>query len=172
MRWSDEGRLTPAPSKPHEEVLEEYAAAASSVPARFTLQLGVTWQDVVQGLAKTGRIWDRHGVSGRQAAAAASLVLAPFLTGVRTAKVYVEARTIAQLTQVAGVAGLRSMKGGRVTIAPFPTSASRRLASLVEGIRIAPWPRVYADLRTTGVRGEEAAEHLSEVARGEPIRAG
>ncbi len=155
-----------------DKLLEEYAAATSSVPSRFTLQLGVTWQDVVQGLTKTGRMWDRHGVQWAATGAAASLVLAPFLTGVRTAEVYVEARTIAELTEVADVAGLRSMKGGRVTIAPFPTVTSRRLASLVEGIRVAPWPRVYADLRTTGVRGEEAAEHLSDVARGEAIRAG
>ncbi|MGD0836257.1 MAG: hypothetical protein ABSB49_06400, partial [Polyangia bacterium] len=28
------------------------------------------------------------------------------------------------------------------------------------------WPRVYADLRHTGVRGEEAAEHLREIVRG------
>ena len=30
-----------------------------------------------------------------------------------------------------------------------------------------PWPRVYSDLRGGGVRGEEAAEHLRKVIRGE-----
>jgi len=34
------------------------------------------------------------------------------------------------------------------------------------GIRVVPWPRVYADLRLVGVRGEDAAEHLREVMRG------
>jgi hypothetical protein len=30
-----------------------------------------------------------------------------------------------------------------------------------------PWPRVYADLRTVGVRGEDVAEHLrQEMQRG------
>ena len=27
----------------------------------------------------------------------------------------------------------------------------------------APWPRIYVDLLSEGVRGEEAAEHLSMV---------
>jgi len=35
-----------------------------------------------------------------------------------------------------------------------------------EGLVFAPWPRVYTDLRQTGVRGEEAAEHLKEVMLG------
>jgi hypothetical protein len=38
-----------------------------------------------------------------------------------------------------------------------------RLAKEMEGLRVAPWPRVYADLLSLGVRGEEAAEHLREV---------
>lgn len=155
-----------------DKLLEEYAVAASSVPTRFTLQLGVTWQDVAQGLAKTGRLWDRHGVPWAATGAAASLVLAPFLTGVRTAEVYVEAHTIAELKEAADVAGLRPMRGGRVTLAPFPTASAKRLASRLDDVRVAPWPRVYADLRTTGVRGEDAAEHLREVVSGEAIRAG
>lgn len=155
-----------------DKLLDEYAVAASSVPTRFALQVGVTWQDVVQGLAIAGRTWDRHGVPWAATGAAASLVLAPFLTGVRTAVVYVEARTIAELREAADVAGLRPIRGGRVTLAPFPTASAQRLASHVDDIRVAPWPRVYADLRTTGVRGEEAAEHLREVVSGEAIRAG
>jgi len=30
-------------------------------------------------------------------------------------------------------------------------------------MRTAPWPRVYADLRRAGVRGEDAAEHLRSI---------
>lgn len=153
-------------------LLQEYAVAASSLPAKATLQLGVTWQDVVQGLAETGRLLDKHGVPWAATGAGASLVLAPLLTSVRTAEVYVEARTIAELARVAEVAGLRPIKGGRLALLPFPTASTQRLASRVDDIRIAPWPRVYADLRTTGVRGEEAAEHLREVAGGGALRAG
>lgn len=40
---------------------------------------------------------------------------------------------------------------------------TQRLSTPVGDLRVAPWPRVYADLRVSGVRGEEAAEHLFEV---------
>ena len=43
----------------------------------------------------------------------------------------------------------------------------RLMASKKEGIHVAPWPRVYADLRLVGVRGEEAAEHLRDRMRGQ-----
>jgi hypothetical protein len=40
------------------------------------------------------------------------------------------------------------------------TAQSRRL---IDGqIYLAPWPRVYVDLRDLGVGGEDAAEHLAD----------
>ena len=66
----------------------------------------------------------------------------------------------------AAAVNLRPIEGGRLTLRPFPTVAVRALASKVDGLRVAPWPRVYVDLRRSGVRGEEAAEHLREVFRG------
>ncbi len=53
-----------------------------------------------------------------------------------------------------------------MTLMPFPTVTTKRLAEKRRGLYIAPWPRVYADLRVAGVRGEEAAEHLREIVRG------
>ena len=94
-------------------------------------------------------------------------MLAPHLTAFGSVAVYVDASTIAELERAAAVAGLTAAPGGRLTLAPFPTVATRTLATETDGLRLAPWPRVYADLRTVGVRGEEAAEHLKEViARG------
>lgn len=51
---------------------------------------------------------------------------------------------------------------GRLRLAPFPTATTRQLATAADGLRVAPWPRLVVDLRRSGVRGEEAAEHLRE----------
>ena len=51
-------------------------------------------------------------------------------------------------------------------IRPFPSAITNRLSTEHGALRVAPWPRVYADLRDQGVRGEESAEHLAEVAGG------
>lgn len=49
-------------------------------------------------------------------------------------------------------------------LAPYLASVTvRRLAQKIDGLPVAPWPRVYVDLLSFGVRGEDAAEHLREV---------
>ena len=73
--------------------------------------------------------------------------------------------TILGLEAAAGAVGLRPIEGGRLTIRPFPSVAAGRMATRVDGLMIAPWPRVFADVRSVGVRGEEAAEHLREAMR-------
>jgi len=78
--------------------------------------------------------------------------------------VYVDANGLATLAAAAGTAGLRLLEGGRLQLRPFPTPITRHLSAIVSpGLRSVTWPRAYADLRDTGVRGEEAAEHLREV---------
>jgi hypothetical protein len=99
---------------------------------------------------------------GRKATVAA----VPYLTEVATADVYVDGETMASLEAIAAEAGLRPIDGGRLTLRPFPTTTARSLATETAGLQVAPWPRVYADLRMEGVRGEEAAEHLREFRHG------
>lgn len=99
-----------------------------------------------------------YAVTGALAAEA----LAPYLTTVPAAEVYVSARTVVGLEAVAASAGLKPVEGGRLILRPFPTVSTNSLASLQGGLRIAPWPRVYVDLLHAGVRGEDAAEHLKE----------
>jgi hypothetical protein len=149
-----------------DHLLDAYASSAGGLAPKESLQVGVTWRDAVSGLAEVGRGFDAAGVVWAATGAAASMVIAPFLTGVSTADVYVDAGTVAQLEAVTAQIGLRPIDGGRLTLRPFPTASTRRLAGVADGLRVAPWPRVYADTRATGVRGEEAAEHLREVVRG------
>ena len=142
-----------------------YAAAAALIPP-VSITVGVTWRDPVAGLAETGRRWDRAGISWAATGAVAGLVLAPYLAKVTTSEVYVAEKTSARLEWLAASTGLRPIEGGRLTLRPFPTVTAERLATVKNRLRLVPWPRAYADLRTIGVRGEEAAEHLRETMRG------
>jgi hypothetical protein len=148
-------------------LLDEYAAAAAATLPAIALTVGVTWRDPVAGLSETGRRWNRVGVAWAATGPVAASVLAPYLTTVTTSEVYVDTKTIAGLESVAAKVDLRPIEGGRLTLRPFPTVTARRFAAEIGGLRLAPWPRVYADLRVAGVRGEEAAEHLREVIRGQ-----
>jgi len=85
-----------------------------------------------------------------------------------TCRGLVDAASPARLA-TAQTAGLKLIEGGRLELRPFSSPITRRLSAEVSPrLRRVPWPRVYADLRDTGVRGEEAAEHLREVMTTEP----
>ena len=146
--------------------LSAYVRAAEVLVRPQSLQVGVTWQDAVEGLGGCGRTWDEQGTAWVASGPVAAAVMAPLLTSVRSAVVYVEADTAPRLEATAAQAGLLPIEGGRLTLAPFPTTTTRTLSTTVDGIRVAPWPRVFADLQGSGVRGEEAAEHLREVVNG------
>lgn len=147
-------------------LLEAYAEAAGNAPPGPRLEIGVSWQDAVDGLTDVGRTWDEAGTLWVASGQVAAAVLAPLFTSVRSAIVYVEARTLPGLEAVAGEAGLRPIEGGRLTLASFPTITTNTHSAKADGLRVAPWPRVFADLQAAGVRGEEAAEYLWEVMSG------
>ena len=144
-------------------LLDDYATAALAAPPQPSVQVGVVWNDPVAGLARAGAKWDALGRRWACTGAAAASVLAPYLTTFATVDVYIETETIAGLSAAAEDVGLRPIEGGRLILRPFPTAASQRLSARKQSLWLAPWPRVYVDLRTSGVRGEEAAEHLREV---------
>jgi len=78
--------------------------------------------------------------------------------------VYVDAVGLATLAAAEPTAGLKLLEGGQLQLRPFPSPITCRLsAEVLRGLRSVPWPRAHADLRDTGVRGDEAAEHLREV---------
>jgi DNA-binding transcriptional ArsR family regulator len=147
-------------------LLDQYAQAADRLAAGAQLQCGVAWRDPLASLERIGKRWDRAGTEWAVTGAVAAAVLAPYLTDLGGGEVYVEATGQPGLLATARLADIEPMDGGRLLLRPFPTATSRRLATRHDRLRVAPWPRVYADLRHVGVRGEEAAEHLREVMHG------
>jgi hypothetical protein len=144
-------------------LLRAYASAVAAAGPPPAVHVGVTWRDPVSGLAKVAERWNTHGRVWACTGAVAASLLAPHLTSIGGTDVYVESDTITGLEALAREAGLEPIEGGRLTLRSFPTVTSHRLSTREHGLNIAPWPRVYADLRLIGVRGEEAAEHLLEV---------
>ncbi len=149
-----------------DELLDAYATAAEALASDLRLEIGVTWRDLAEGVQSVARRWDSAGVDHAVTGALAAEALAPYLTSVPTAEVYVASGTIVGLEAAAASASLRPIEGGRLVLRPFPTVSTSRLAGDADGLSVAPWPRVYVDLLHAGVRGEDAAEHLKEAMRG------
>lgn len=149
-----------------DRLLDVYASAVEALPPPISLQCGVTWRDTIAGLTTTGERWERAKIAWASTGVVAATVIAPHLTTVSSAVVYVNADTVLDLEAAAAAAGLRPIEGGRLTLKPFPTVTAQRLATMIDGLWVVPWPRAYVDVRAVGVRGEDAAEHLREVVGG------
>ena len=108
-------------------------------------------------------VLDEHGVSWAVTGWAAAEHLAPFATAVPTLQVYVEDRAFrGPLTQAMADIPVREVDaGGRIEFRSADPRALR-LAARSNGIPLATAPRVYADLRALGGRGEDAAMHLRD----------
>jgi hypothetical protein len=104
-----------------------------------------------------GMTWALTGWAGLE-------VAAPFVTTVPVLHVAVEAKALVdgRLREAMRVAKLREVtEGARVefrALSPFVLS----LAMSQRGLRVVSAPRLYADLRALGGRGEEAASHVRE----------
>lgn len=146
-----------------DRLLVAYADAATARAPALSLRVGIGGRDLIGELVRLGETWDDQGVPWAATGAAAASVLGPYLSEVAGLDAYVDTPTPATLDALAERSGVRAMEGGRLVLRPFPTAVTRRLCGQDSGLRVAPWPRVYADLRVTGVRGEEAAEHLLEI---------
>lgn len=147
-----------------DRLLAAYSDAAQSQPARFSLRVGAIWRDPIEGMVKAGARMQAHGHEWACTGALSADILAPLLTQVSSWILYVDARGIGELESAARAASLKPVDGGRLELRPFPTPGTRALSrSIGAGVISVPWPRVYVDLLSSGVRGEEAADHLREV---------
>jgi hypothetical protein len=145
------------------QLVEAYAAAAQRLRTPVSLRVGVLWRDPVADAAAAGQFWHEAGLAWSATSALSADVMAPFLTEVSPMEIYVGRRHLSGLRQAAAAANLAEMAGGRLVLRPFPTPAEAALSTeLRPGFWSVPWPRVYADLRATGVRGEDAAEYLRD----------
>ena len=115
-----------------DRLLDAHTRAARAEPSGPRLQVGLLGQDLLDGSLLRGRNWDRSDLLWAATGAAAASVLAPYLTGVGSVEVYVDADTVAGLEAVATSADLRPIEGGRLTLRPFPTASVRSLADEVE----------------------------------------
>ncbi|MFQ5921998.1 MAG: hypothetical protein ACE5M4_04075 [Anaerolineales bacterium] len=148
-----------------DELLDAYVAAAHNLGSPPSLSVGVVWRDPIEGLIGIGDRWDAAGMAWVATGLAAAMVVAPLVTSVGSTEVYIDANDVTELVTAASVVGLRPIEGGRLSLASFPTVTTQHMATMANGLRVAPWPRLVADLRRSGVRGEEAAEHLTEIVR-------
>lgn len=148
-----------------EALLSAYADAATALASPDQVTVGVTWRDPIGGLADLAPRLLSRNIQWAATGAVAAALMAPLLTNFGTTVVYIDAPTVPALERVARSVDLKPIEGGRLVLRPSPFGWTHNNRKLIDGILVAPWPRVYVDLRTTGVRGEEAAEHLVEVCR-------
>lgn len=148
-------------------LLRAYSDAVHRTQTRAEITVGVLWRDPLAELAELGKTWTESGVRWGATSAIAAAALAPVATQVAPLQVYVDAPSPALLVAAAQTAGLDLLPGGRLALRPFPTTATATMVSMDDdsGLPLVSWPRVYADIFHTGVRGEEAADHLLEVMR-------
>jgi hypothetical protein len=160
---ADRGRQSRRHVVDSDELMDAYAAAAQRLRSPVSIRVGVLWRDPVTGVIEAGRSWDRAGVGWAVTSALSAAAWAPVMTQVTPIEVYVSGKTPGDLRGVAFAADLTEIEGGRLQLRPFPTPASTKVTTEIRpGLRSVLWPRAYADLRTAGVRGEDAAEHLRQ----------
>jgi hypothetical protein len=94
--------------------------------------------------------------------AAASVLLAPYLSDITNLDLYTDPDTMADSPRLAAVLGGRIVeKGHRIEIRELPTPMAAS-GPVIDGVRVALPVRVYADLAAAGGRSAEAAHHLRE----------
>jgi hypothetical protein len=146
-----------------DEFLDAYAGAAERLRSPICIRVGVLWREPAAGAIQTGQFLEAAGIDWAATGALSASVLAPMQTEAAPLEIYVAGKTWSDVRRAALAAGLQEMDGGGLVLRPFPTPAGANVTeTITDGLRSVRWPRVYADLRISGVRGEDVAEHLRE----------
>lgn len=144
-------------------LIDAYAAAADRLRSPVSIRAGVVWRDPLTRISEIGSSWDNATIGWAITSALSAAAWAPAMTEITPMEIYVTGKTPGDLRRALFAVGLKEIEGGRLQLRPFPTPAGGRVTTDVRpGLRSVLWPRAYADLRTAGVRGEDAAEHLRE----------
>lgn len=146
--------------KDSRQLLSSYVAAADPVAPADFLRVGVLWRDPVVELRRIGAIWTKEGIDWGITGPLAASLLSPALTTTEPWQVSVASDKLSPFLYAVERADLQLDEGGRLLLGPLPKSTSPRLVTSVDGVNVLPWPRVYADLQVSGVRGEDAADEL------------
>ena len=144
--------------------IDEYAAAAATLSLkRRVIRIHRLWKDPLEAFAsEIGPALNRKAGSWAVTGAAASILLAPYLSDVTVVELYVDDDLFANRDRLAEVLGGRIVdRGQRIEVRALPTPMSAQ-GPVVKGVHLALPARVYADLMTAGGRSAEAAHHLRE----------
>jgi len=147
-----------------DSLIDQYASAAE--PFRIkqpVLLLHRLWNDPLAGFTKDiAPTLSREGVLWAVTGAAASTLLAPYLSDVTIVELYLDDDLFSDVARISRLLGGRAVdRGHRLEVRALPTSMSAAGPD-VGGVRVALPARVYADLIAVGGRSGEAAHHLRE----------
>ena len=144
--------------------LDQYASAAASLGRKKrVIKLHRLWNDpleafqfeIASALNNTAKSWAITG-------AAASALVAPYLSNFTVVELYVDDDLFSNRDQLADTLGGKVVdRGYLIEVRALPTRISAQ-GPIVHGIHVALLARVYADLLAVGGRSAEAAHYLRE----------
>jgi len=141
--------------------LAAYVEASSEMAPRGALRVAMDPSSARSRLAIAGEAWDAAQLPWALSGSVAARLLGPGgISSSSTVRVYLRASTRAQLEYAAEIAKMLPAPDGVCSLVCQPTVTACALATRHEGLRVAPWARVYADLVADSDGGESEAERL------------
>ena len=147
-------------------LLDRYSTAVAALADKTrVVRMHRLWDDPLDSLI--GDLAPRLAtaqVAWATTGAAASMLLAPYLSNLSVVELYVDESLIFDSPRLADLLGARPVdRGHRIEVRALPNLITATAGPVIDGVRCAPPARVYADLFAKGGRAAEAAQHLREV---------